>query len=226
MPNQFTAVVERDRAWYIAYCTEPLILASRLVRPGLHSSVTIQMKTYPTANGMRDTFIKLDMELRIWQEWAEAASREENGWEVDAPNWTSVSKCAEELLLEPDLRAEELSEIETVFCLSVEDEHMADFLKANYPKVPRETIIALSKSAKPDVRWQLYDSLLNPDEFSRCLLLQAFDDSDDYVRRRAFLRLLATQTLPQVILERAANDSDAVVREKAQTYTLTDPQTT
>ena len=104
---------------------------------------------------MRDTFSKLNTELRTWNEWAGTALREEDGWESDAPNWNRVIKLAEQLLLESNLRSEELSAIETVFCLSEENEVIADFLKLNSAKVPKQTILALSKSAKPQVRWQL-----------------------------------------------------------------------
>ena len=158
------------------------------------------------------------MALQTWLQWAEVASREEEGWESDAPNWNDLIAHSLELLVKTGLLPEEISQLETVFSLSEEDETLADFLKANYEEVAKETIQRLSRSSQPRVRWQVYDSLVTPDEFSRRLLQEGIEDPNDYVRRRAFLRLLSIERPTHSILERAANDTDAVIREQAKQF--------
>jgi hypothetical protein len=165
---------------------------------------------------MRESTTRLKMALETWRQWAEAASCEEDGWESDARNWGDLMAHSQQLLVEKDLRPEDISLLETAFSISEEDEPLADFLKANYEEVPRETIQRLSSSSHPHVRWQVYDSLVTPDEFSRRLLEAGIQDPDDYVRRRAFLRLLSMQRPTHSALERAANDTDAVIREQAK----------
>lgn len=165
---------------------------------------------------MRETSRRLQSALRVWRTWAETASREQDGWESDAPNWDEVIAHSQELLLEKGLLQEEIVQLETVFCLSEEDEALADFMKGNYHKVEKETIQRLCASSHSQVRWQVYDSLVFPDEFSRRLLEEGVEDSDNYARRRAFLRLLSTERPPHSILVRAATDADAVIREHAK----------
>jgi hypothetical protein len=165
---------------------------------------------------MRNVAEQLRGQLRSWQDWAQTASHDENGWESDAPNWEKIIGLAKELLIEEDLADTEVFELEKVFCLSEETEDLADFLKASYGDVPKLTIRELSKSAHPNVRWQVYDSLLSPDEFSRELLLAAMEDTDAYVRRRAFLRLLSVGIPTRLVLEQAAADDDSVIRERAK----------
>lgn len=165
---------------------------------------------------MRETSRRLQRALRVWKTWAETASREQDGWESDAPNWNEVIAHSQEILLEKGLLQEEITQLETVFCLSEEDETLTDFIKENYHKVEKETIKRLSTSSHPQVRWQVYDSMVIADEFSRRLLEGGVEDSNNYVRRRAFLRLLSTERPPHSILVRAANDTDAVIREQAK----------
>ena len=52
---------------------------------------------------MRDSSRKLNTEPTVWRQCADTASREEDGWESDAPNWNDLVKDAQELLVESNL---------------------------------------------------------------------------------------------------------------------------
>jgi HEAT repeat protein len=165
---------------------------------------------------MRACSLKLKNELAVWKHWELTASHEEDGWESDAPNWKDLIEQAQKLMLETDLAPDEVSQLEEVFCLSEEDEVLADFVKENYESVPKDTIRKLLLSSDPKVRWQVYDSLVATDEFGERALLQGVEDPDTYVRRRAFLRLLSSGRPSIAVLERAATDPDSVIRDQAK----------
>jgi hypothetical protein len=51
-------------------------------------------------------------------------------------------------------------------------------------------------------------------------LIEGTSDPDDYVRRRAFLRLIEIERPPEHILKRALTDSDQVIRDQAKEQLL------
>ena len=113
-----------------------------------------------------------------------------------------------------ELNLQEDAAIEAVFWVFEEDEELADFLKSNLHRVPPERIRRLLASVDRKVRWQIYDSLV-PEGIWYEVLLGGMTDPDDYVRRRAFLRLLAGGEVPRGLLAAALNDPDSVVRTEA-----------
>lgn len=157
--------------------------------------------------------LSLTEELARWRNWAVQASREENGWESEAPNWALLIRAAKSALIDGENTQEE-TEIAAVFGISEEAEELADFLKSNLNCVPSERIRRLLASEDSKVRWQIYDSF-EPKGSWREMLIEGIDDPDDYVRRRAFLRLLTSSELPRGLLEAALEDSDSVVRTEA-----------
>lgn len=107
------------------------------------------------------------------------------------------------------------SALEAVFGLSEEGEDLADFLKSNLNRVPPDRIRRLLSSADSRVRWQVYDSLLPVQGKWLEMLLGAMNDPDDYVRRRAFLRVVDSIGVPREFFEAAVSDSDSVIRAEA-----------
>jgi hypothetical protein len=165
---------------------------------------------------MRESATALSRELEVWRRWPDTASRDEAGWQSDAPNWNDLLENAQTLMLQSELSQEEISLLDRVLLMSEEGETLADFLKDNYDRVAKNTIRALARSSHSDVRWQIYDSLVVPDDFSQQLLVDAMDDAEPYVRRRAFLPLLSLVIPSRSLLERAASDSDSVICRDAQ----------
>lgn len=164
---------------------------------------------------MNECSKKLYHSLLAWQEWAGGAEQHESGWESDAPNWEELIGNAQELLLSGELLSNDLSNIEKVLSISEEGEVLADFIKENLGNIHKLNIRRLLGSSDTQVRWQVYDSLVAPNEFCRELLREGTLDQDDYVRRRAFLRLMAIEKPAEYILKRALTDSDQVIRDEA-----------
>lgn len=100
--------------------------------------------------------------------------------------------------------------------ISEESEEIADFLKSNLYQVGPDRIRRLLTSTDAKVRWQVYDSLIEPQKEWLEVLIGGMNDPDAYVRRRAFLRLLDTIEVPRTLLEAAVGDSDSVIRTEAE----------
>ncbi|MBL8236686.1 MAG: hypothetical protein JNM66_04660 [Bryobacterales bacterium] len=165
---------------------------------------------------MRESSLLLEEELKVWGQWAASAVKDEADWETDAPNWPKILRLAKDVLVEPDLQVEELALLEAVFSLSEEGECLADFLKERFAEVSTYTIRRLVLSPNPKVRWQVYDSIMDRDEFCVGLLERGLQDTVAYVRRRAFFRLLSHGNPREEILKRAANDVDEVLSGHAR----------
>ncbi|KKQ34180.1 MAG: peptidase C14, caspase catalytic subunit p20 [candidate division WS6 bacterium GW2011_GWA2_37_6] len=133
---------------------------------------------------------KLKIEIINWKHWAKGASKEEDGWESDYPNWNNLISTTTDLIENSKQKSEEeLKLIEFVLKVSEETEDLIPIIKINADK-HKEMIQYLISSVHWEVRWQICECLSNGNnEYWKKFLISALDDKNEYVQRRALLAL-------------------------------------
>lgn len=138
---------------------------------------------------MNKEMTKLRDLLDDWNTWAETADRSEDGWETTFPKWKQILDLAKKIMLQPSFTDEELYLVETCWEISEEDEDLADIARGNVLEC-WGMLCRLSQSQRPDVRWQVYDTIPSAGQQALPILMEGLNDSDAYCRRRAILALV------------------------------------
>ena len=139
---------------------------------------------------------RLESLLQQYDLWAAEADRSEDGWESDFPQWKELIQNAEQVMAQSHLSEHALFLMGRCWAISNECEECAYWAREHLQESHvRETVRRLTASTEADARWQAYDMLgssLAFDNKVQPILEAGMADENPYVRRRAFLPLLAT----------------------------------
>lgn len=147
-----------------------------------------------------------------WKSWAQAARKDEDGWQADFPEWDRLIEASIQAMRHGPLPADLLSDVESCWAWSEEDESLADYAREHIDEC-WPVLLQLIRSPDPSVRWQVYDVLGGAGPRAEALLRAGLDDPDPYSRRRAILALARLRPADAgQIASRFANDDDPYIR--------------
>lgn len=131
--------------------------------------------------------------LQQFDLWAASASRSEDGWEGNFPQWLDLTQEAERVMSQEHQTEAALSLLGRCWALSEEDETCADWARVHLQAAHvQELVRRLADDDDWNTRWQAYDvlgSLDVLDDGTRAALEKGTMDENAYVRRHAFLAI-------------------------------------
>ena len=136
---------------------------------------------------MKESLLSL---VNQWKDWshtnhAKELKNEFEGWEGCFPRWKELIFAASQKMTKDSILEDDFKNIEFCWIISEETEEMSYFAKEEL-KDCWETVLKLSKSEKPKVRWQAYEVLKNSESGLKILenILINHSEKDEYCKKR------------------------------------------
>ncbi len=150
-----------------------------------------------------------------WRKWTITANQNEEGWQTDFPDWSSLIEEAARVMTREVIDPSELSLLVECWIASEEDEELLERLRGQVDDCWKmmETLATL---APPACRWQLYEVASTGNSKAEMFLRNGLNDTDSYARRRAILSLARRNPDDaQKLAETLMIDSDPYIRQAA-----------
>lgn len=155
--------------------------------------------------------------LDDWLLWAPSVPYRDHfeGWEGTFPHWEALIQTAGEVMCLNPLPVDAVPLLEACWILSDECQEMQDWAKAHI-QACFHSLIVLTKSRYPTVRWQVYVTMTCLRAGGMGHLRDALEDPDAYCRRRAASELVDLCPVDHVELsKRIIDDPDEWTRRLA-----------
>lgn len=123
-----------------------------------------------------------------WEEWANSADQNEDGWQENYPKWRLLMEAAIYEMTQKVPNPENIKYVDKCWAISDEGEHLADYAR-HHIDICWDVLCLLTESAYASTRWQVYDVLSCAGQKAENLLKKALQDPDDYCKRRALMSL-------------------------------------
>lgn len=157
---------------------------------------------------------RLQEMLRSWTDWSKNASKDENGWQSDYPQWELLmDACRTEMEAIENTMQIDYDGIEKCWQISEESEELADFAQERIASL-MPILHRLARSTYPEVRWQVYAVLASKSHAGHQILTEGLLDKHPYARRRAIISLATAypSEIPSLIT-RFGHDEDSLIRD-------------